>query len=303
MAEHANSLTSILFALGANFAIFVAKLAAALYTGSGAMLAEAIHSLADSGNQLLLIVGLRGAKRPPSSEHPLGYGKTIYFWSFIVALILFSMGGMFSVYEGVHKLQHPEPLAAAWVAITVLIFSIAAESVSLWGCLREVNKTLGKRSLYAWFRESRESELLVVFGEDVAALFGLVFALGAVGLTMLTGNPFYDALGSIVIGVLLIIIALMIGIEVKSLLIGQGVDPATHQAMVVFLEEQEEISGIYNLITLQMGKDVMVAVKARMIDYPHQNDMIEAINRCEKRLKAQFPQVVWSFFEPDLQDD
>lgn len=295
MAKHANSLTSILFALGANFAIFVAKLAAALYTGSGAMLAEAIHSLADSGNQLLLILGLRRAKRPPSSEHPLGYGKTIYFWSFIVALILFSMGGMFSVYEGIHKLQHPEPLAAAWIAITVLIFSIAAESVSLWGCLREVNKTRDGRRLYTWFRESRESELLVVLGEDVAALLGLIFALCAISLTVLTNNPFFDALGSIGIGVLLIVVALMIGIEVKSLLIGQGVAPATHQAMVVFLEDQEEISRVFSLITLQMGKDVMVAVKAQMIDYPHQNDMIEAINRCEKALKERFPQVVWSF--------
>ena len=125
MAESSNSMTSILFALGANIAIFSAKLAAALYTGSGAMLAEAIHSLADSGNQLLLIVGLRGAKRPPNDEHPLGYGKTIYFWSFIVALILFSMGGMFSVYEGVHKILHPEPLTAPWLAIAVLVFSIS----------------------------------------------------------------------------------------------------------------------------------------------------------------------------------
>lgn len=302
MSQHANSLTSILFALGANFAIFVAKLAAALFTGSGSMLAEAVHSLADSGNQLLLIVGLKGAKRPPSSEHPLGYGKTIYFWSFIVALILFSVGGMFSIYEGIHKLQHPEPLAAAWIAIAVLLFSIAAESVSLWGCLREVNKSRGRRPLFTWFRESRESELLVVLGEDIAALLGLVFALCAVSLTILTGNPFFDAMGSIVIGALLIIIALLIGIEVKSLLIGQGVDPDTHQAMVDFLGEQEEISQVYNLLTLQMGKDVMVAVKARMIDYPNQNDMILAINRCEKRLKTRFPQVVWSFFEPDLHD-
>ena len=303
MAEHANSLTSILFALGANLAIFVAKLAAALTTGSGAMMAEAIHSLADSGNQLLLIVGLRRAKRPPNSEHPLGYGKAIYFWSFIVALILFSIGGMFSVYEGIHKLQHPEPLASAWVAIAVLVFSIAAESVSLWGCLREVNKTRRGRPLYTWFRESRQSELLVVFGEDLAALLGLGLALGAVGLSMLTGNPIYDAFGSIMIGVLLIIVAFLIGIEVKSLLIGQGVDPATHREMVVFLEEQEGIAAIYNLISLQMGQDVMVAVKARMIDYPDQQAMIDAINRTEKALKARFPQVVWSFFEPDCQDD
>ena len=302
MAGQANSLTSIFFALGANFAIFVAKLAAALYTGSGAMLAEAIHSLADSGNQLLLIVGLRRAKRPPSDKHPLGYGKTIYFWSFIVALILFSMGGMFSVYEGIHKRQHPEPLVAPLLAIGVLIFAIIAEGISLWGCLREVNKIRGDRNLYTWFRESRQSELLVVFGEDLAALLGLAFALLAVGLTMLTGNPLFDALGSIAIGTLLIIIALMIGMQVKRLLIGQGVDPDTYKAITCFLEEQEEIKKVFNLLTLQLGNDVMVSVKAEMQDYQNPREMIEAINRCEQRLKKSFPQVIWSFFEPDLCD-
>ncbi len=302
MAGHANSLKSIFFALGANLAIFVAKLGAALYTGSGAMLAEAVHSLADSGNQLLLIVGLRGAKRPPNDKHPLGYGKTIYFWSFIVALILFSMGGMFSVYEGIHKLQHPEPLTAPWLAIGVLVFSIIAEAVSLWACLREVNKIRGNRSLFVWFQESRESELLVVFGEDLAALLGLSFALLAVGLAMLTGNPLFDALGSIVIGLLLIIIALMIGMQVKRLLIGQGVDPATYQAITCFLEGQEEIKTVFKLITLQLGSDVMVAVKAEMQEFQNQREMIEAINRCEQRLKQSFPQIVWSFFEPDLRD-
>ncbi|MGB3212062.1 MAG: cation diffusion facilitator family transporter [Desulforhopalus sp.] len=300
--RQSNSLTSIFFALGANFAIFVAKLAAALHTGSGAMLAEAVHSLADNGNQLLLIIGLKRAKRPPSYDHPLGYGKTIYFWSFIVAVILFSMGGMFSVYEGIHKLQHPEPLTAPWLAIAVLIFSIIAESISLWGCLREVNKVRGDQTLFAWFHESRQSKLLVVFGEDLAALLGLTFALGAVGLAMLTGNPFFDALGSIVIGLLLIIIAVMIGIEVKRLLIGQGVDPATHKAMSAFINKQEGVQDVYHLISLQLGSDVMVAVKAMMREFPGQTAMIQAINRCELRFKKAFPQVIWSFFEPDIRD-
>jgi len=193
-------------------------------------------------------------------------------------------------------------LSGPWIAIGVLVFSIVAEGISLWGCLREVNKIRGDRTLFTWFRESRESELLVVFGEDLAALIGLSFALLAVGLTMYTGNPFFDALGSIVIGVLLIIIAVMIGIQVKRLLIGQGVDPATHQAIVDFLEDQEGISRLFNLITLQLGQDVMVAVKAEMCDFSNQTEMIKAINRCEKRLKAAFPQVVWSFFEPDTRD-
>lgn len=302
MGQQANSVVSILFALGANFAIFIAKLAAALYTGSGAMLAEAVHSLADSANQLLLLLGLRQAKRPPDQDHPLGHGKTIYFWSFIVALILFSMGGMFSIYEGIHKLQHPEPLLNPLLAVAVLIFAIFAEGTSLWGCLREVNKTRGERSLVRWFRESRQSELLVVFGEDVAALCGLAFALVAIGLTIVTGNPFFDALGSIVIGALLIIIAILIGVEVKDLLIGQGVDPRIRKQMVEFLESQPEIDRVFNLITLQLGKDVMVAVKAQPKAYQHPVEMIEAINRCEKRLKKQFPQIIWSFFEPDIRD-
>ncbi len=142
----------------------------------------------------------------------------------------------------------------------------------------------------------------MVFGEDLAALIGLTFALLAVGLTMYTGNPLFDALGSIVIGGLLIIIAVMIGIQVKRLLIGQGVDPATHQAIVDFLEGQEGINRLFNLITLQLGQDVMVAVKAEMRDYSNQTEMIKAINRCEKRLKTEFPQIVWSFFEPDMRD-
>jgi cation diffusion facilitator family transporter len=302
MDQHSNSLLSIFFALGANLAIFIAKLGAAVFTGSGAMLAEAVHSLADSGNQFLLLIGLRQAKRPPSPEYPLGFGKSIYFWSFIVALIMFSMGGIFSIYEGIHKLQRPEPLQNPWIAIGVLVFSIVAESVSFWGCLREVRKIQRKRSLLKWFHESRESELLVIFGEDLAALLGLVFALLAVAVTILTGNPVYDAIGSITIGVLLILIALLIGIEVKSLLIGQGVDPEIHDEMVAFLNAQVEIRRVFNLITFQLGKDVMIAVKVEMEECASQREMVLAINRCERLLKKKFPQILWSFFEPDIAD-
>ena len=297
--QGSDSLKSIFYALGANGAIFVAKLAAALITGSGAMLAEAVHSLADTGNQILLLVGLKQSKRPPTPDYPLGFGKSIYFWSFIVALIMFSLGGMFSIYEGIHKLQHPEPVESPWLAVGVLIFSIAAEGASLWGCLREVNKVRGERSLYTWFRESRQSELLVVFGEDLAALLGLTFALGAVGITMVTGNPLFDATGSIVIGVLLVLIAVGIGIEVKSLLIGQGVEPPRKQEMVAFLEQEEMVGEVLNLITFQLGKDVMVAVKARMQGCTTADELVEAINACEVRFKANFPETLWLFFEPD----
>lgn len=303
MANHgANSITSILYALGANLAIFLAKLGAALYTGSGAMMAEAIHSLADSGNQLLLLFGLKRSKQPPSIDHPLGYGKAIYFWSFIVALILFSMGGMFSIYEGIHKIHNPEPLTTPLLAVAVLIFSIIAESISLWGCLREVNKTRGTRSLAKWFGESRESELLVVFGEDFAALLGLSFALIAIALAIITGNPVFDAIGSIGIGVLLVIIAAMVGLQVKRLLIGQGVEDTVRNQMIDYLSARDEIKKVFNLISLQLGADVMVAVKVEMHEFPTQKELIEAINRCEKGLKAAFPQVIWSFFEPDIID-
>jgi cation diffusion facilitator family transporter len=302
MSGQADSLKSILFALFANSAIAVAKGVAALLTGSGAMLAEAIHSVADAGNQLLLILGLRQTRRAPTEDHPLGFGKSIYFWSFLVAVILFSVGGMFSVYEGVHKLRHPEPLSFAWVAIGVLVFAIVAESISLWGCLREVNKERFGRSIIQWFRNSRSSALIVVFGEDVAALLGLVFALLAILATVVTGNPLWDALGTISIGVLLIVVAFFVAVEVKDLLIGQSVDPATLEEMRAFLAAREEIREVYNVLTMQFGPDAMVAVKARMEPAGSERALIAAVNRVEKDFRAQFPSISWLFFEPDCCD-
>jgi len=302
MAGQADSLKSILFALFANTSIAVAKGFAALLTGSGAMLAEAIHSVADAGNQLLLILGLRQTKREPTEDHPLGFGKSIYFWSFLVAVILFSVGGMFSVYEGMHKLQHPEPLSFPWVAIGVLVFAIVAESISLWGCMREVNKERYGRSIFQWFRHSRSSALIVVFGEDVAALLGLVFALLAIAATFITGNPLWDALGTISIGVLLIVVAVFVAVEVKDLLIGQSVDPATLEDMRAFLESRPEIRELFNMLTMQFGPDAMVAVKARMEPTGSERSMIDAVNRVEKAFRARFPTVAWLFFEPDACD-
>ena len=302
MAQQADSLKSIFYALGANGAIAVAKLVAAVFTGSSAMLAEGIHSLADCGNQGLLLWGVKAAKKPPTPDYPLGFGKAIYFWSFIVALILFTMGGMFSIYEGLHKLDHPEPMSAPWVAVLVLLFAIVAESFSLWGCLKEVVKIQGDRNLWEWFRESRQSELLVVFGEDIAALLGLFVALMSVGMTIITGDPIYDAQGSIVIGVLLILVAIMIGVEVKALLIGQSAEPAVVGSLRAFLEERPEVERVFNLLTLQLGDDLMVAVKAKMMPCESPREMIEAVNRCEVAMKAAFPQVLWSFFEPDIRD-
>ncbi len=302
MSADASSIKSVLYALSANLAIAIAKLVAALITGATSMMAEAVHSFADSGNQVLLLWGMRQAKRPPSPEHPLGYGKAVYFWSFIVAIMLFSMGGLYSVYEGWHKLAAPEPITSPWLAIGVLVFAIVAEGLSLAGCIREVNKERGDRPFSQWFRETRSSELLVVFGEDLAALLGLSFALCAMAVAMVTGNPMYDALGSIAIGILLLVIAVMVGAEVKALLIGQGVEPARRQAMLTWLEAQPEVAGVFNMVTLQLGNDVMVAVKARMAAQPSDTALVEAINAVEDRMQAAFPDIMWLFFEPDLRD-
>jgi cation diffusion facilitator family transporter len=302
MSGHGNSLRAILLALGANFAIFLSKLAAAVITGSGAMMAESIHSLADCGNQLLLLLGMRQAKKPPSEEYPLGWGRALYFWSFVVALLLFAVGGLFSIYEGVHKLAQPEPLRWPWLALGVLLFGIVMESISMHGCLQEVNRARGTQSLWRWFRETRSSELLVIFGEDLAALLGLCLAALAIGATMLTGNLLFDALGTIAIGVLLVVVAVLLANEVKALLIGQGVEPRRRAELLAFLRNQPEVAEVLNLITLQMGPDVMVAVKARMQRTPDDLSLIEAINTVERAMKVQFAEIRWSFFEPDVAD-
>jgi cation diffusion facilitator family transporter len=302
MSHEASSLKSIFFALGANAAIAGAKLFAAVHTGSNSMLAEAIHSFADCGNQGLLLLGLKRAARPPSPDYPLGYGKAIYFWSFIVALILFSMGGLFSIYEGIHKLESHEGLESPWLAVGILVFSIVMESVSLYGCLREVNKQRGRRGLWRWFRETRQSELIVVLGEDIAALAGLMLALMAVLLAIVTGDPMYDAAGSIAIGALLVLVAVGVGAEIKGLLIGQSVEPEIRQAIRDYLENCEEIARVFNIITLQLGDDVMVAVKAEMRDVIAAADLMQDINRCEAGLRRAFPRVRWVFFEPDVAD-
>jgi cation diffusion facilitator family transporter len=302
MSGHGDSTRAILFALGANFAITLAKGLAAYVSGSGAMLAETVHSLADCGNQGLLLLGVRQSRKPPSADYPLGYGKAIYFWSFLVAVMLFSVGGMFSLYEGIHKLSHPEPLSSWWWAVGVLVFSIAAESVSMRACVVEVNKARGGRSFRRWFHESRQAELLVIFGEDLAALAGLTLALIAVVLAVATGNPLWDAIGTVMIGVLLIVVAVFVAIEVKAMLIGQSADPIVSQGMKHYLEQRPEIARVFNLITLQLGNDVMVSVKVQMATEATVPALIASINRVEKEFRQQYPQVRWSFFEPDSSD-
>ncbi|MCJ7819628.1 MAG: cation diffusion facilitator family transporter, partial [Bacteroidales bacterium] len=209
MSQQNASTKSILFALLANLGIAITKTVAAVITGSGAMLAESIHSYADCGNQGLLFWGLKATKKRPDQEHPLGYGKEIFFWSFIVALILFSMGGLFSIYEGIHKLRAHEGLNNPLIAIVVLAVSMVLEAASLYGCLVQIKKVKHHETLWSWYKNSRQSELVIVLSEDTAALLGLSFALLAIVLAMVTGNPIFDAIGSIGIGVLLIIISIV----------------------------------------------------------------------------------------------
>src|SRR5688572_5190139 len=297
----ADSVRTILYALGANLAIAAAKTAAAIFTGSSSMLAEAIHSYADAGNQGLLLWGMKQAKRPPTPDYPLGWGKAVFFWSFIVALVLFSLGGLFSLYEGWHKLHSAEPLAYPWLAVAILVFGIAAETVSLRACLHEVGKVRNGRSLWRWFRESRQSELVVILGEDLAALLGLCLALAAILVTIHTGDVMWDAVGSMSIGVVLILVAAGIAVEIKGLLIGQSADPQLETRLRDFLQRQEGIEQIFKLITLQLGTSLMVAVKARMKS-ESVSEAVADINRAEKALRAEFPEIQWLFFEPDVSD-
>lgn len=294
------SLRAVVYALGANAAIAVAKYAAAFLTGSHSMIAEAVHSTADCGNQLLLLFGMRQARQESTTEHPLGFGKEQYFWSFVVALMLFSVGGLFSVHEGWQKLHEPGEISSPLIAIGVLVFAIAAEGFSLWGAMREIGRLRRGRSLWRWFRGSRDAELVVIFGEDIAALLGLALALAAVLATWITGNGVYDALGSIAIGVLLIVVAAMVAIEVKALLVGQGVEASVRLEMQAFLEQQPPVIRVIELLTLHMGADVMVAVKAQMRDAPSTRALVDTINQVEAGLRERFPQVKWVFFEPDI---
>jgi len=301
MSSHNSSVKSILFALLANLGIAITKTVAAIITGSGAMLAESIHSFADCGNQGLLFLGLRASKKEPNSKHPLGYGKAIFFWSFIVALILFSMGGIFSIYEGVHKLSSEEGLKSPYIAIIVLFVSFILEGASLWGCITQINKIRHGVSLWKWLLNSRQSELMVVFGEDVAALFGLTFAIISVILSMVTGNPIFDAIGSIGIGILLVLISIFLAVKIKNLLIGQSVDQEVEAEMINFLESRTEVNSVLNLITLQLGSQIMVALKVKMEKVDSVEELISNINRCEAALKKQNPSIQWIFFEPDIE--
>jgi cation diffusion facilitator family transporter len=295
------STKAIFYALGANFGIAIAKFGAASWTGSGSMLAEAIHSTADCANQLLLLLGMKEAKRPETPDHPLGYHRVTYFWSMVVALLLFFMGGAFSVYEGVERLLHPQPMEQAGLAMAVLGVAVILESLSLAGALKEIRRGSGGKSFLRWFRETRQSELMVVAGEDIAALAGLALAFLAVAATVLTGNPVWDALGSISVGAVLMLVAVAVMVEVKSLIVGESVAPETRAEIEGFIAAQPEVERVLNVITLAWGDKMVIAVKARMAAMAEISgaEMVARINAVEARVQERFPQARWVFFEPD----
>ncbi|HNP35678.1 MAG TPA: cation diffusion facilitator family transporter [Woeseiaceae bacterium] len=300
--SHGSTARAILYAFLANFGIALAKTWAAMFTGSGSMLAEAIHSYADTGNQVLLYLGLKQSRKEPDAEHPLGYGKLSYFWSFVVAVLLFSLGGLFSIYEGMHKLGHPEELSMLWVAMLVLVFAIFLEAGSLLGCIREINKIRGERPFIEWLRHTRNSELVVVLGEDIGAQLGLIVALGFLITAHFTGNPMYDALGSICIGVILIIISVFVAWRIKSLLVGRSADPEIQEAIDDIIRDHEDIEYVFNTITIQYGPDTMLAAKIKLTPAIAIEAAVASINHLERELKQRVPNLRWCFIEPDVTD-
>ena len=302
MSEHGSSAKAILYAFLANLFIAITKSGAAMYTHSGSMLAEAIHSFADCGNQVLLYFGLKQSQRPPDALHPLGHGRLTYFWSFIVALLLFSAGGLFSIYEGWHKLHAPEALHQVWVALVVLGISIVLETGSLIGCLREITKLRGERSLAYWLRHTRNAELVVVLGEDIAALLGLVIAFVFVSVAALTGDTRFDAAGSIAVGLVLIAISAFIAVRIKRLLVGTSAEQDLQEGIADIIRSDPEIAGLFNAITQQIGAQVMLAAKIRMRHGISIESAVASINALERRIKERFPEVGWCFIEPDLED-
>ena len=301
-SSHSGTARAILYAFLANGGIAIAKSVAAWITGSGSMLAEAIHSYADTGNQVLLYLGLKQSARQPDKEHPLGYGKLSYFWSFIVALMLFSLGGVFSIYEGWHKLQHPEPLSQIWIAVLVLSIAIVLETFSLLGCIREINIIRAARPFREWLEHTRNSELVVVLGEDIAALLGLVLALAFVSLAWFTGNSVYDAIGSMCIGVVLIVISVFLALRVRSLLVGRSADPMIQESINDIISQQDDVVDVFNAITMQFGPDTVLAAKIRQKPGIDIESAVADINELERQLKERVPGLKWCFIEPDVTD-
>ena len=295
---------AVVAALLANAGIAVTKFIAWAMTGSTSMLSEAIHSVADSGNQLLLLVGGRRAKRVADEEHQFGYGRTRYVYAFVVSIILFLLGGLFSLYEGWHKIHAPEQLSDPTIAFVVLGIAIVLESFSFRTAIKEANQSRGQRSLFRFVRDARQPELPVVLLEDAGALLGLVFALVGVGMATITGDGRWDGIGALAIGSLLLVIAIFLAIEMSSMLVGESAVPEQTEAIRSALAGAPMVRRVIHLRTLHVGPDEIL-VAAKIATDPQQTaaDLASAIDEAEVRIRAAVPEATYIFIEPDIDHD
>lgn len=298
-----NGSKAIIAALSANLSIAVMKFVAYLLTASSSMLAESIHSLADSSNQVLLLVGGKRARRQASPEHPFGYGRERYIYAFIVSIVLFSVGGLFALYEAWHKFQDPHGIDGPWwwVPLAVLTFGIIAEGLSLRTAIRESNHSRGSSSWMQFIRRAKSPELPVILLEDFAALLGLVFAMFGVTLTLLTGNGLYDAAGTALIGILLVAVAAVLAVETKSLLLGESATAGDVRAIEAALLGEGRIASVIHLKTMHLGpEELLVAAKIAVDGTDTADEITAAINAAEARIRAAVPIARVIFLEPDI---
>ncbi|OUC92189.1 cation diffusion facilitator family transporter [Streptosporangium minutum] len=292
---------AIIAALSANLAIAVAKFVAFLVTTSSSMLAESIHSLADSGNQVLLLVGGKRAARKRTPEHPFGYGRERYFYAFVVAVVLFTIGALFSLYEGWHKISDPHPVETPIVAFGVLIFAIVAEGFSFRTAIKESNHVRGKQSWVQFIRRSKSPELPVIVLEDLGALVGLILALAGVTMAVVTGDGVWDGVGTMAIGVLLAIIAVILAVETKSLLIGEGAGPEVEKRICDALNGTPEVARVIHMRTLHLGpEEILVAAKIAVDHDDTASEVARGIDEAEQRIRAAVPEARVIYLEPDL---
>jgi cation diffusion facilitator family transporter len=293
---------AIVAALAANVGIAVTKFAAYLLTNSSSMLAESIHSLADSGNQVLLLIGGRRASRAATPEHPFGYGRERYIFAFIVSVVLFSVGGLFALYEGFHKVQHPEPIDSwQWVPVLVLVVAIGLESFSFRTAIHESNQVRGSLTWVQFIRRAKAPELPVVLLEDFAALIGLVLALFGVGLTLITDDGVWDGIGTIAIGVLLVAVAVVLAVETKSLLLGEGATPEAVARITAALVADPSVQRVIHMKTMHLGPDeLLVAAKIAVAPTDSAAEVARAIDAAEARIRAVEPVARMIYLEPDI---
>ncbi len=303
MSSAGGSSKVILIAFFANLGIAFAKFIGAFISGSASLLAEAIHSVVDCSNQVLLLIGNKKSQKPADAIHPLGYGREAFFWSFIVAILLFSVGGLFAIYEGVHKLNEHSEISSPLLGLGILVFSLILEGYSFFACLKEVRAQNKLGSLWKWFKYTKNSELLVIFTEDAAALAGLMVATICLVIAWITGLSYWDALGSILVGIILVCVAVLLAVEVKSFIIGE----AASDDIKDFIQNKTKTlfpnGKVLNIIAIQTGSDeIMLSCKVHPGDVTNVDHAIDLVNQLERETKAHFKAVKWQFVELDRED-